>query len=484
MLHQKNHPTMKNLSFWTLLSLFLLLVNPTGAVVAPDDDPFYKPPDGYENEEPGSVLRFRVTPNPLRSIFLPVNIKASWQVLVRSTDSLGNPTAIVTTIIEPYNADNSKLVSYQAAEDSAASRCAPSYSLQFGAPVFSTLILQAEMYLIQAALDKGYWVVTPDYEGPISAFTAGRLAGHATVDSIRATFTTANQTGLSPDAKTILWVYSGGTIASGWAAALQPSYAPELSKTLIGAAVGGFVTNITSSAVLVEGGLFQGLVYAAINGLINQYSQLRTYIEDVIYPNKLQYFFNAAKLCVDEVTIAYVFHNIFFGPFRIFRDGWSVLQDPIAQLILNNNTLAYENNGEIPQIPLFIFHGKLDEIVSFPEALRTYNNWCSWGAPSIEFAADDTTGHITEVLFGEPAAFGWIVNRFNGAEPVKGCTLTYRLNNWLYPTTDSGLKDILLAFFQSVFGYPLGPGNNGEDITIASLDSFMAKYGATNSTQS
>ena len=32
--------------------------------------------------------------------------------------------------------------------------------------------------------------------------------------------------------------YSGGTIATGWAAQLQPRYAPELKGQLIGAAVG------------------------------------------------------------------------------------------------------------------------------------------------------------------------------------------------------------------------------------------------------
>ena len=41
-----------------------------------------------------------------------------------------------------------------------------------------------------------------------------------------------------------MWGYSGGTVATGWAAALQPTYAKELKSNLIGAAMGGFVTNI------------------------------------------------------------------------------------------------------------------------------------------------------------------------------------------------------------------------------------------------
>ena len=67
------------------------------------------------------------------------------------------------------------------------------------------------------------------------------------------------------------WGYSGGSLASGWAAALQPKYAPELKKNLIGAALGGFVTNITATAEATDGTLFAGLVPNALSGLANEY---------------------------------------------------------------------------------------------------------------------------------------------------------------------------------------------------------------------
>lgn len=53
-----------------------------------------------------------------------------------------------------------------------------------------------------------------------------------------------------------MWGYSGGSLASGWAAGLQPNYAPELGGNLLGAALGGFVTNITATAEATDGTVF------------------------------------------------------------------------------------------------------------------------------------------------------------------------------------------------------------------------------------
>ena len=66
---------------------------------------------------------------------------------------------IVTTVMEPFNADPSKLASYQVFEDSAKADCAPSYALQFGSDV-TTIATQVETYLLAPLLDQGYYVVS------------------------------------------------------------------------------------------------------------------------------------------------------------------------------------------------------------------------------------------------------------------------------------------------------------------------------------
>jgi hypothetical protein len=49
-----------------------------------------------------------------------------------------------------------------------------------------------------------------------------------------------------------MWGYSGGSLATEWAAELQPTYAPELN--FAGAALGGLVPNITSVLKTINGG--------------------------------------------------------------------------------------------------------------------------------------------------------------------------------------------------------------------------------------
>ena len=210
-----------------------------------------------------------------------MEVKNSWQLLVRSEDSFGNAAAIVTTVIKPFNADPSKVVSYQSWEDAANIECSPSYGMQFGAPL-SSVQTQVDMIFIVPLLNKGYFVVLPDYEGPKSTFGVGRQSGKATLDSIKAVLKTKDFSGINDDAQVAMWGYSGGTIAAGWAATLQPKYAPELKKNLIGAALGGFVINITATAEATDGTLFAGLIPNALNGLANEFPDFKKRMYEVV----------------------------------------------------------------------------------------------------------------------------------------------------------------------------------------------------------
>ena len=117
-------------------------------------------------------------------------------------------------MIVPNNADTSKLLSYQIAEDAAWVNCAPSYALQEGSNLLDGGSGSAEILLIIAALDQGWIVNTPDYEGPQAAFTSGIQAGQATLDSVRAALASGSITGVSSSATYQMWGYSGGVLTS------------------------------------------------------------------------------------------------------------------------------------------------------------------------------------------------------------------------------------------------------------------------------
>ena len=440
-----------------LLFLTVLVESMPSHLLGPDEDSFYQAPSDIESKEPGTILKVRKPPRKLKSLHFPVNMKDSWQLLVRSTDTHGNATAIVTTLMEPYNAHNDKLLSYQTFEDSSSPRCAPSYGLQQGSD-FGTLLYDVEMLNMQLALQRGWWVVTPDYEGLKNAFTAGRQSGHATLDSIRGVLNFRNETGISKDVKISLWGYSGGTVASGWAAALQPSYAKELKDHFLGACMGGFVTNVTGTAVGVDGTVFAGLIGSAIQGLVNEYPELEDIVNKELEPSKRKKYESARHMCLPETAIKFAYDFVFEGDDRFVKDGWDLFKNKKVKDVVNNVTLGINPHAEIPDMPIFVYHGAVDTVVPFDQSVRVYDFWCKHGIKSYEFAVDNTAGHVTEMLEGTPAAIAWLEKTFNGTAPVQGCQRTNRQSNIHYPGSSGAIKEFFLDAAKSIIGKKMGPG--------------------------
>lgn len=291
------------------------------------------------------------------------------------------------------------------------------------------------------------------------------------MDSLTAALTSKNITGINSDAKSILWGYSGGALAAGWAAALQPTYAPDLKQSLLGAALGGFVTNVTATVTAVNGGPFSGLVGMGIAGLSNEYPELKDYLKEQMYPDKYEQFQEIYGLCTAEGALKFAFTDYFNGPNK-YVNGIGVLANEPAASILKNNTLGLVPS-QVPDIPLFVYHGVIDSLVPYKETERVYNTWCDEGIESFELAADLTAGHLTEVLQGSGAAFGWIKKRFDGKAPISGCRKTKRLTNLLYPGTVGSVTNLISALFTNVLGGDIGPNGESMKPGNSELDHFF-----------
>lgn len=210
----------------------------------PSSDPWYTAPEGYELASPGDILRNRTAPGNLVAA-VGSNCSAAYNLLYRTTASQGNATWAVTTVLVPKEA-TSALLSYQIPYDSAYINSSPSYALY-----------QSVNPDISIALGKGYFVTVPDYEGPLASFTAGHMSGYATLDAVRATLNAADLYGLPDDPLYATWGYSGGALATEWAAELQLDYAPELS--FAGSAMGGLTPNVTTVLMAINAKISAGL---------------------------------------------------------------------------------------------------------------------------------------------------------------------------------------------------------------------------------
>jgi hypothetical protein len=419
-----------------------------GAVLPPSDDLFYIPPSGYENEEPGAILRSRTIEGIAFSGGQAFSTKGTFQLLYRSTDSTGNANTAVTTLIVPNNANTTRLLSYQTAEDSSWINCAPSYTLQAGSPPnfgggdTSSL----ELLFITAALDQGWIVNVPDYEGSKAAYTSGLQAGRATLDSVRAALASSQLTGINPDAEYQMWGYSGGALASEWAAELQPSYAPELN--FIGTAIGGVTPTVLSVIKTINNQSSAGLVAAGLNGLTNGFPVFHDLLHAHLIPSTADDFLRPQSQCLDDDESQFALQDIF----SYFDIGEQLLSEPVTQSVLNVTGVMGVHGT--PMMPLHVYKGVQDEISVVADTDALVAKFCAQGS-SIEYIRDLTADHEIEAISGSGGAFVFLINRFNGVPAGTSCrtqTVATELGLESVAVFGTSIAEALLASLKAQVG--------------------------------
>ncbi|KAJ6447154.1 lipase 2 [Purpureocillium lavendulum] len=421
--------------------------------VLPSKDPWYDVPDGLEGVKPGTILRHRTPPNPIAAFgLLPVHLQGSYQLLYRTTDSLGNATATALTVMVPHNADLTKLLSYQVAEDAATIDCAPSYAFQFDhaqGPDMGTMVTEAELLLVEAALERGWVVIAPDFLGPRGAFLANALAGHATLDGIRAAINSHALTGIAADPTVTMWGYSGGSLASLWAAQLQPTYAPELR--IAGAAVGGTVPNITTVVTSINGQASAGLIPTGVVGLMNQYPELVPVVDAHLLPQFRDHFFSVRGQCLAANSNGFKNEDIV----GMFDDRSLVYTNPTAVRIMAENALA-QPGASTPTIPLFVYKSVADEISPVGETDALVDRWCAAGTP-IEYQRDQQSTHESLAILAAPKALSWLIGTMDGHDRNKACVKRTVFSSLLDPAAIAVLPKILIDALLDLLGKPVGP---------------------------
>jgi hypothetical protein len=246
-----------------------LLLAPAAASAAPpppSQDPFYSyaGPTPLAQIAPGTVLRTRTLPYHVAGIPLPVR---AVQLLYRSTSQTGEPTVNVTSVLKPpVSLGTPRVVAYQSFYDSLNQDDEPSYAISGGLSLGGA-IPQVETALFAPELLAGNAIAIADTEGQSADFAAGPEYGLNTLDSLRAAIASP-ATGLAATKGIGMIGYSGGAIATEWAAELAPSYAPDVNRLLVGAAIGGVLVDPAHNLHYIEGSLlWAGVAPMAIVGV-------------------------------------------------------------------------------------------------------------------------------------------------------------------------------------------------------------------------
>ena len=408
------------------------------AVPEPKDDPFYKY-DGPLEMDPGTVLRTRRTTYHVLGV--QTALKAT-QLLYRSTNQGGNPTANVTSIISPLVKPNkTKVLSYQSAYDSLNQSDEPSYAISGGDPTLTRIVVDVELAVYGAFLLDGYAVIVPDIEGQRADFAAGPEYGMNTLDSIRAALS-SKEVGLPSDAKVAMLGYSGGALATEWAAELAPTYAPDVNKRLIGAAMGGLLVHPAHNLHYIENTWFWGgVMLMALVGIVRAFDR-ETEFKECLSDKGVKLF--------DEMKTKSIINVLgqYGDPLKQTGLKWADLAKPqyptpesIPLYVECVNKLIMGTGGDphgatTPTIPLFIGQGANGELEGTPgnkkdigagdgvmiagDVRTLARGYCAKGT-TVWYEQYDEHSHITSLLIWVPNAIDWIKQRFEDQPAPQHC---------------------------------------------------------------
>ncbi|GAB10231.1 putative lipase [Gordonia araii NBRC 100433] len=385
---------------------------PRPAPVAPDlaalpsplPDRFYRTPANLDRKKNGDILAVRGRPNPPG--FFDVR---TYQVKFRSSDSQGKPIAAVTTVLVPTRrSPNGPLLSFQHVVNATGLQCAPSQALWTEDPNLTI----REAPGLNAALQRGWTIAVPDHLGPRSAYGAAKLGGQITLDGIIAVkkFKPAS----AAHSRVGMAGYSGGGMATAWAAALQPTYAKDLK--IAGAAYGGVPMNLIKMA---EGLGYSnphpafGLAFAAAIGMSREYPQaipMRQYLS----PVGKQMFRELRNACTNDILRVGAGHSAK----QVAIGGRQIFNDRTARSKVEENSLSLYRG--IPKTPVFEWHSPTDVLIPVSSIDYTNRRYCRAGV-RVQTLHTPSPDHMSAAVIGLLPAFNYLQDRFDGRPAPSNC---------------------------------------------------------------
>jgi triacylglycerol lipase len=410
----------------------------------PADDPFYDPPAGFQHSRPGTVLRSRDVELAFLGL-IPQRITAT-QLLYRTTDMRGNPEAAATTVIVPAERAPkavTPVVSYQCAIDAVTSRCFPSYALRRRA-VAPGAVAQFEFLLIAAAVAEGWAVSVPDHEGRHGMWGAPYEPGYHVLDGLRAALNT-QWLELSPSAPIGLWGYSGGGLASAWAAEMSGSYAPDLN--VVGAVLGSPVGDLGHTFRRLNGTYMSGLPALVVAALADIYPELNKIIQEHATEEGKKLLQRLHHMTTAEAVI------------RMVKKDMDDMVDVPLEQILDTPELKHvfddiKLGAAVPTPPVLIVQAVHDQLISVGDIDELAEVYSAGGA-SVTYHRDMFSEHLLLHPMSAPMTLRWLTDRFNG-KPLTDHLVRSKWPTLLNPMTYVGMVRLAKIAAKVITGRTVG----------------------------
>jgi hypothetical protein len=375
----------------------------------PSQDAFYRPPADLAGLAHGAVIRTRPATVSTAGV---AAVASARTVVFASTDIHGRPVAASETIFTPkrpwIDSGTRPLISYQPPYDSLSADCSPSYAMQVGAgqPVTANQA-QMELPIVRALAGSGAEVVVPDYEGPRALFGIGDQEGRIVLDGIRAA-EQAGYGGVTEATRTVAWGYSGGALASAWAAELQPQYAPRL--TLVGVAEGGVPADVKQVMATINGGRYFQLAAMVLVSIERAYPGVK--LPSLLSPHGRKVLHAIRNTCGGSPVLTALANQSLAS--------LTTAPDPLGLPRLQPVFDALRLGHRVPTAAIYNYQGTADQVVPYAADRALVDFYCSRGA-TVEFKAFRGLDHLGADQAGLAPAAQWLRDRLDGVHAPSNC---------------------------------------------------------------
>ncbi|APR67010.1 MAG: Triacylglycerol lipase [Thalassolituus oleivorans] len=410
--------------------------------VGPSGMDFYEVPSIYAGSN-GDLIWYRsATVDVGASV-----VSKAWNVMYRSTDSLGATNTVTGTVIVPNAAwtgpGERPTLSYAVGTHGLAQGCAPSLQLAGGTDY--------ENRNIAAALAKGYAVLVTDNAGYTTGDSPTYLAGESQAHAALDIFTAASQipnAGISANAPAVIWGYSQGGQTASWAGEVQKSYAPDLN--LVAIAAGGTPADFPSTAAYLDGSAGASFLLGAVVGLAEQYPD-DIPLDELASANGHAAIAVAKDQCVFESL--FDFMNDSISEYTVGSKG---LTELLAISSVNDAVTAQNLGDGKPSVPVYQYHGQADEFIEIEQHAALKKRYCGKFA-KVTFDIFPSE-HIVTQFQAAPHVLEWFDERFAGTSVDNSC---YSFSQAPKSNANPGGGDFVVS---------LNDWNLGATIHLATLD--------------
>jgi hypothetical protein len=267
-----------------------------------------------------------------------------------------------------------------------------------------------EQFAVDNLLAQGWAVAVTDYPGlgtpGDETYSVGIPEGYSVLDALRAA-TLLPGAGLSTTAPMGIEGYSQGGGAAGWAAQLQPRYAPGLR--LQGVAMGGTPANLQAVAANINGSAFFAFLGGSVIGFNAAYPSLDLLSD--LTPAGRAALAQLDTMCQGQALVTYAGKRI--QDYTV--GGINPIGEPRWQKVLDANDL-----GAIkPQVPLLQYHGLADEVIPWQVEAALHSQWCAMGVTTLftSYPGDHVLTHVE----AQPQVVSWLGARLAGTPAPSNC---------------------------------------------------------------